>query len=550
MKVNWNRKARSVQCSFFGFQVQLCFALLPILALADFYRVDTEVLADNDRRAEDVNKEEAVEARLEVEAEQGAEGFERSERDSDAQFLSLGGSSLLPGGVVASPNIGLVGAGHARHVNLGNGGVGLGGARLGAVGVASTGLGGVGLGGVGLGVGHRHVNLGSGVGLGGVSHVGHAVASPVVAAAPAVVASAPAVVASTPVVASAPAALHHNHVNLGATHAAVHAAPALVQQAPALVASHPAVHIDAAGHRHVNLGGGAQTTLAAAPVVAAPAAAAVATPAVVAPVSTGVHVDAAGVRHVNLGNAAHAVAHAAPVAVAHATPAIVAHSTPAVVAHAAPAVVAHATPVVAHAAPVAVAHSTPVVAHAAPAVVAHAAPAVVSHGVGHVSHGVGHISHGLGGHTAVHAAPAAVAVHTPVAQTAALAVHHHLTPAVVAHTTPVVAHAAPVVAATSHHHVPVTHTTQAVTYGAGGTADTEVYPDEIIPYSYEYTVSDPETNNNFNAVESDDGTGVRSGSYSVSLPDSRIQHVTYTTDADGYVATVTYEGTAVFPDLV
>ena len=98
--------------------------------------------------------------------------------------------------------------------------------------------------------------------------------------------------------------------------------------------------------------------------------------------------------------------------------------------------------------------------------------------------------------------------------------------------------------------MPVTHTTQAVTYGAGGTADTEVYPDEIIPYSYEYTVSDPETNNNFNAVESDDGTGVRSGSYSVSLPDSRIQHVTYTTDADGYVATVTYEGTAVFPDLV
>merc|ERR1712087_556788 len=103
---------------------------------------------------------------------------------------------------------------------------------------------------------------------------------------------------------------------------------------------------------------------------------------------------------------------------------------------------------------------------------------------------------------------------------------------------------------TTHHHVPVTHTTHAVTYGAGGSADSEVYPDEIIPYSYEYTVSDPETNNNFNAVESDDGTGVRSGSYSVSLPDLRIQHVVYTTDADGYVATVTYEGTAVFPDIV
>merc|ERR1712203_1289595 len=71
--------------------------------------------------------------------------------------------------------------------------------------------------------------------------------------------------------------------------------------------------------------------------------------------------------------------------------------------------------------------------------------------------------------------------------------------------------------------------THAVTYGAGGSSDSEVHGDEIIPYSYEYTVSDPETNNNFNAVESDDGTGVRSGSYSVSLPDSRIQHVTYTT---------------------
>ena len=99
--------------------------------------MDTEVLADNDRR--DVKKEEAVEARLEVEAEQGVEGFERSERDSDAQFLSLGGSSLLNGGLHGG--VGLVGAGHARHVNLGNGGVGLGGSRLGAVGVASTGLG-------------------------------------------------------------------------------------------------------------------------------------------------------------------------------------------------------------------------------------------------------------------------------------------------------------------------------------------------------------------------------------------------------------------------
>merc|ERR1711990_803262 len=527
-------------------KVQLCFALLPLVVVADFYRVDTEVLAKNDdddqnRHPEDVTVEGgSVEAKLESEVEQEGVGSNgRPERDSDAQFFSLGGSTLLNGplqsGVVASPSVGLVGTG--RHVNLGNGGVGLGlgGARLGTVGLAGTGLGGVGVGhrhvnlgnggvglggarlggvglaGTGLGGGHRHVNLGSG----GVSHLGHGaavVASPVVAAAPAVVASAPA------------AAVHHNHVNLGPTHAAVHAAPALVQpvtqvlpQAPALVASQPvvhaapAVHVDAAGPRHVNLGGGAQTTLAAAPAVVAPA---VVSSAVVAPaaavVQSGVHVDSAGVRHVNLGNTAHTVAHAAPAVVAHAAPAVA------------------VAPVVSHG----VGHAT-----------VHAAPAVVSHGVGHVSHGIG-------GHSTVHAAPAAVAVHTPVAQTAALAVHHHHTPAVVAHSTPVVAHSTPVVSATTHHHVPVTHTTHAVTYGAGGSADSEVYPDEIIPYSYEYTVSDPETNNNFNAVESDDGTGVRSGSYSVSLPDSRIQHVVYTTDADGYVATVTYEGTAVFPDLV
>merc|ERR1712203_263333 len=90
----------------------------------------------------------------------------------------------------------------------------------------------------------------------------------------------------------------------------------------------PAVHVDAAGHRHVNLGGGAHTTLAAAPALATSAAVApaVATSAVVAPaaavVQSGVHVDSAGVRHVNLGNAAHTVAHAAPAFVTPVAPAV------------------------------------------------------------------------------------------------------------------------------------------------------------------------------------------------------------------------------------
>merc|ERR1719500_1981068 len=47
----------------------------------------------------------------------------------------------------------------------------------------------------------------------------------------------------------------------------------------------------------------------------------------------------------------------------------------------------------------------------------------------------------------------------------------------------------------------------------------EVYPDEISPYTYQYNVADDYSGSNFQATESDDGTGVRDGSYSVALPD-------------------------------
>merc|ERR1711937_474382 len=124
-----------------------------------------------------------------------------------------------------------------------------------------------------------------------------------------------------------------------------------------------------------------------------------------------------------------------------------------------------------------------------------------------------------GGHKLVHAVHAPVhavhAVHAPV--------HHAVhAPAVVAHAV----HAAPA------YHAPV-----------------ETYPDEVSPYTYTYAVADDYSKSNFNAEETSDGAGSAQGCYSVALPDGRIQHVKYTANGyDGYVADVTYEGTAVYPE--
>merc|ERR1712210_387349 len=126
----------------------------------------------------------------------------------------------------------------------------------------------------------------------------------------------------------------------------------------------------------------------------------------------------------------------------------------------------------------------------------------VHHGVGHavVGHGV---SHGVVGHGLA---------------------HHGVVGHGLAH---------PVAHAVAH---PVAH------------AVAEVYPDEVSPYTYQYAVADDYSNSNFNAAETDDGTGKREGSYSVALPDGRIQHVNYhVNDYDGYVAEVTYEGEAQYP---
>merc|ERR1712133_131429 len=124
------------------------------------------------------------------------------------------------------------------------------------------------------------------------------------------------------------------------------------------------------------------------------------------------------------------------------------------------------------------------------------------------------LSHGLVGHGVVGHAVA----HPVVAHPVAHAVAH-----------PVVAH-------------PVAHAV--ASYNPGDLA-------EPSPYNYQYAVADDYSGANFAQSEANDGTGAVSGSYSVNLPDGRVQHVNYeANDITGNVATVTYDGTASYPDVV
>merc|ERR1712037_259740 len=142
---------------------------------------------------------------------------------------------------------------------------------------------------------------------------------------------------------------------------------------------------------------------------------------------------------------------------------------------------------------------------------ASAAPQFLAgHGLGHgvvAGHGLAHgvVGHGLG-HAVAHAAP--------------------------------LVHAAPVV-----HHAPVVHAAPIAHHAVGYAA-----PDlaEVSPYTYNYGVADEYSGAAFSQSESNDGTGVVEGSYSVNLPDGRIQTVNYhANDIDGYVAEVSYSGAAV-----
>ena len=73
------------------------------------------------------------------------------------------------------------------------------------------------------------------------------------------------------------------------------------------------------------------------------------------------------------------------------------------------------------------------------------------------------------------------------------------------------------------------------------------YPSIPASYSYDWSVKDDYSNNNYGQTESREGDKT-TGSYYVLLPDGRTQTVTYSVDGyGGYVAKVTYTGEAKYP---
>merc|ERR1712106_187327 len=73
------------------------------------------------------------------------------------------------------------------------------------------------------------------------------------------------------------------------------------------------------------------------------------------------------------------------------------------------------------------------------------------------------------------------------------------------------------------------------------------YPDLPPVYKYTYAVQDDYSSSNFNAHEERDGYNANGG-YQVALPDGRTQTVTYVSGPEGYVADVSYEGVAQYPE--
>jgi len=120
---------------------------------------------------------------------------------------------------------------------------------------------------------------------------------------------------------------------------------------------------------------------------------------------------------------------------------------------------------------------------------------------------------------------------------------------VVAHPTPTYLAPAKKMPAPAYHAPAPAYHAPAPAYHAPAPAYHAPVTASYHPYSYTYSVADDYSKATFSQKESNDGTGLVQGSYSVNLPDGRIQTVNYhANDIDGYVAEVSYSGEAVYPD--
>merc|ERR1712172_169975 len=189
---------------------------------------------------------------------------------------------------------------------------------------------------------------------------------------------------------------------------------------------------------------------------------------------------------------------------------------------------------------------------------ASAAPQLLVGGHGLAHHGVAHAVGGQTTHQSVSTAhgeqrslvqsKAFGATHSSVAQADNSKGLSEIRPSIAANRPVPVGHAAvvPLAAHVAHpvaHHA-VAHAAPVVAHAAPVVGDLA----EVSPYTYNYGVADDYSKAAFQQSESNDGTGVVTGSYSVNLPDGRIQTVTYNAnDLTGNVAEVTYSGEAQYP---
>merc|ERR1712170_250501 len=89
----------------------------------------------------------------------------------------------------------------------------------------------------------------------------------------------------------------------------------------------------------------------------------------------------------------------------------------------------------------------------------------------------------------------------------------------------------------------------AVSHGAPAPYPAEAaYPDIRPSYNYQFGVNDPEYSGAVFSHQENREDYNTQGEYRVNLPDGRVQIVTYTAGPEGYVADVTYEGEAAYPE--